>query len=65
MAECMDDGMQLVKSFTGQMDKLYKQNSFHDIVFVLRYKYVSAHKKAWVVLGERREIIGEMDKDAG
>ena len=50
----MNDGMQVVKGFTGQVNKLYKQNSFHDIVFVLQYKYAPAHKKQLAILGEWR-----------
>jgi len=32
MTQCVDHGMKLMKGFGGQMNKLYKQNSFHDIV---------------------------------
>jgi hypothetical protein len=49
-----------MNGLSSQMDKLYKQNRFHDIVFVLQYKYVPAHKKQLVVLGEQWEIIGEL-----
>jgi hypothetical protein len=46
MAQHVDDGTKLMQGLGGQMNKLNKQDSFHDIVFVLRYKYVPAHKKA-------------------
>ena len=48
----MDDGMQLMNGLSSQVNELYKQDRFHGIVFVLRYKYVPAHKKQLVVLGE-------------
>lgn len=45
MTQCVDHGVKLVNGLCGQMNKLDKQNSFHDIV-CLRHKYVRAHKKA-------------------
>ena len=52
MAQCMDDGVQLMNGLSSQMNKLYKQNCFHDIVFILQHKYAPAHKKQLMVLGE-------------
>jgi hypothetical protein len=45
VAQCVDHCTKVMEGLGGEVDELYKQNSFHDM-FVLRYKYVPAHKKA-------------------
>jgi hypothetical protein len=50
----MDNGMKLMYSCCSQVEELDKKNCFHDIVFVLYHKYALTHRKALLVLGERR-----------
>jgi hypothetical protein len=59
MPEVMDEGMQVLYSIGSYMKQVDKKHCFHDVVFVLRHKYVPAHKKQLAILGERRKNLGE------
>jgi hypothetical protein len=59
MPEVMDDGMHVLNNISSSVDQVDKKHCFHDVVFVLRHKYVPAHKKPLFLLGEWRKNLGE------
>ena len=56
----MNNSLQVLNGFGSNMNKMDDKNRFHDIVFVLRYKYVPVHKKAVAILGEQTKNVGEL-----